>query len=81
MLKINSCDQSEFLPALGGIKCANKMMVGFNLIRRDVIIDLSTFDKNALDKLIETGKWIGYLEPFQKEIANQDAQYATSVQG
>lgn len=81
MLKINSCDQSEFLPALGGIKCANKMMVGFNLIRRDVRIDLSTFDKDALDKLIETGKWIGYLEPFQKENANQDAQYATSVQG
>lgn len=81
MLKINSCDQSEFLPALGGIKCANKMMVGFNLIRRDVRIDLSTFDKDALDELIGTGKWIGYLEPFQKENANQDAQYATSVQG
>ena len=81
MLKINSCDQSEFLPALGGVKCANKMMVGFNLIRRDVRIDLSTFDKDALDKLIEAGKWIGYLEPFQKENANQDAQYATSVQG
>ncbi|MDV3508955.1 hypothetical protein CMU89_17115 [Elizabethkingia anophelis] len=80
MLKRNACAAALLLPLLGGLYCANKRMVGFHLIGRNVEIDPMTFGKTELDTTISEGKLVGFLEPFSAENNNQEADYSTSVQ-
>lgn len=77
MLTIQNCASSN-IPRLGGLLCGEKLMIGFYLKKRGFLIDPETFDKAALDQLIQEDKLIGMIEFFSVEDADQDAGTATS---
>lgn len=80
MLKRNACAAALLIPLLGGLRCGNKRMVGFALIKRGVEIDPSTFGKTELDTLISEEKFIGMITPYNLDNNNQEADFATSTQ-
>lgn len=78
MKRIN-CSASELLPLLGGLHCKSGLLLGFALLRRDVSIDVDTFNKEALDTLIAEGKFIGVVDYSNAEDNNQDPQYSSTT--
>ncbi|AQX52418.1 hypothetical protein CMT89_08225 [Elizabethkingia anophelis] len=55
-------------------------MVGFNVFKRNVEIDPSTFGKTELDTLVSEEKFVGLISPYNLDNNNQDADFATSTQ-
>lgn len=78
MKRIN-CSASELLPLLGGLHCKAGLLLGFALLRRDVTINVDTFNKEALDDLIAAGQFIGVVNYSNAEDNNQDPQYSTTT--
>nr|DAY43023.1 MAG TPA: hypothetical protein [Caudoviricetes sp.] len=64
---------------LGGAFCGEKLVTGFALLDRRVEIDPATFNKTALDKIIQEDKFIGKISFFNVEDNDQEADYNTSV--
>lgn len=79
MLKQNFCGSAEMIARLGGAFCGEKLVTGFALLDRRVEIDPATFNKTALDKIIQEDKFIGKISFFNVEDNDQEADYNTSV--
>lgn len=79
MLKQSYCGSAEMIPRLGGTFCGEKLVTGFALLDRRVEIDPATFNKTALDKIIQEDKFIGKISFFNVEDNDQEADYNTSV--
>jgi len=79
MLKQKFCGSAEMIPRLGGRFCGEKLVTGFALLDRRVEIDPATFNKTALDRLIQEDKFIGKISFFNVEDNDQEADYNTSV--
>lgn len=73
------CNTTELIPRLGGLFCAEKLLVGFILKRKGFSIDPDAFIKSELDNLIKQDKLVGTVKFFTVENNNQEADYATSV--
>ena len=78
MLKQSFCGSAEMIARLGGAFCGEKLVTGFALLDRRVEIDPATFNKTALDKIIQEDKFIG-ISFFNVEDNDQEADYNTSV--
>ena len=81
MLLQNTCSVSLMTPKLGGLFCDEKAVVGFLLKRRGFEIDPATFDKTALDTLVQEEKLIGSISFFNAEDNDEEASYSTSITG
>ena len=81
MLLQNTCNVSLMTPKLGGLFCDEKAVVGFLLKRRGFEIDPATFDKEALDTLVQQEKLIGSISFFNAEDNDEEASYSTSITG
>ena len=81
MLLQNTCNVSLMTPKLGGLFCDEKAVVGFLLKRRGFEIDPATFDKEALDTLVQEEKLIGSISFFNAEDNDEEASYSTSITG
>lgn len=79
MLKQSFCGSAEMIARLGGAFCGEKLVTGFALLDRRVEIDPATFNKTALDKIIQEDKFIGKISFFNVEDNDQEADYNTSV--
>ena len=79
MLKKSFCGSAEMIARLGGAFCGEKLVTGFALLDRRVEIDPATFNKTALDKIIQEDKFIGKISFFNVEDNDQEADYNTSV--
>lgn len=79
MLKKSFCGLAEMIARLGGAFCGEKLVTGFALLDRRVEIDPATFNKTALDKIIQEDKFIGKISFFNVEDNDQEADYNTSV--
>ena len=79
MLKQSFCGSAEMIARLGGAFCGEKLVTGFALLDRRVEIDPATFNKTALDRLIQEDKFIGKISFFNVEDNDQEADYNTSV--
>ena len=79
MLKQSYCGSAEMIARLGGAFCGEKLVTGFALLDRRVEIDPATFNKTALDKIIQEDKFIGKISFFNVEDNDQEADYNTSV--
>lgn len=79
MLKQIYCGSAEMIARLGGATCGEKLVTGFALLHRSVEIDPATFNKKALDTLIQDDKFIGKISYFNVEDNDQEADYNTSV--
>ena len=79
MLKQSFCGSAEMIARLGGAFCGEKLVTGFALLDRRVEIDPVTFNKTALDKIIQEDKFIGKISFFNVEDNDQEADYNTSV--
>lgn len=79
MLKQKFCGSAEMIARLGGAFCGEKLVTGFALLDRRVEIDPATFNKTALDKIIQEDKFIGKISFFNVEDNDQEADYNTSV--
>ena len=79
MLKQSYCGSAEMIARLGGAFCGEKLVTGFALLDRRVEIDPVTFNKTALDRLIQEDKFIGKISFFNVEDNDQEADYNTSV--
>lgn len=79
MLKQSFCGSAEMIARLGGAFCGEKLVTGFALLDRRVEIDPATFNKAALDKIIQEDKFIGKISFFNVEDNDQEADYNTSV--
>lgn len=79
MLKQSFCGSAEMIARLGGAFCGEKLVTGFALLDRRVEIDPATFNKTALDRLIQEDKFIGKISFFNAEDNDQEADYNTSV--
>jgi len=79
MLKQSFCGSAEMIARLGGAFCGEKLVTGFALLERRVEIDPATFNKTALDKIIQEDKFIGKISFFNVEDNDQEADYNTSV--
>ena len=79
MLKQSFCGSAEMIARLGGAFCGEKLVTGFALLDRRVEIDPATFNKTALDKIIQEDKFIGKIYFFNVEDNDQEADYNTSV--
>ena len=79
MLKQSYCGSAEMIARLGGAFCGEKLVTGFALLDRRVEIDPATFNKTALDRLIQEDKFIGKISFFNAEDNDQEADYNTSV--
>ena len=79
MLKQSFCGSAEMIARLGGAFCGEKLVTGFALLDRRVEIDPTTFNKTALDKIIQEDKFIGKISFFNVEDNDQEADYNTSV--
>ena len=79
MLKQSFCGSAEMIARLGGAFCGEKLVTGFALLDRRVEIDPATFNKTALDKIIQEDKFIGKISLFNVEDNDQEADYNTSV--
>ena len=79
MLKQSFCGSAEMIARLGGAFCGEKLVTGFVLLDRRVEIDPATFNKTALDKIIQEDKFIGKISFFNVEDNDQEADYNTSV--
>ena len=79
MLKQSFCGSAEMIARLGGAFCGEKLVTGFALLDRRVEIDAATFNKTALDKIIQEDKFIGKISFFNVEDNDQEADYNTSV--
>lgn len=81
MLLQNTCNVSLMTPKLGGLFCDEKAVVGFLLKRRGFEIDPATFNKTALDTLVQEEKLIGSISFFNAEDNDEEASYSTSITG
>ena len=81
MLLQNTCNVSLMTPKLGGLFCDEKAVVGFLLKRRGFEIDPATFNKTALDTLVQEEKLIGSVSFFNAEDNDEEASYSTSITG
>ena len=81
MLLQNTCNVSLMTPKLGGLFCDEKAVVGFLLKRRGFEIDPGTFNKTALDTLVQEEKLIGSISFFNAEDNDEEASYSTSITG
>ena len=81
MLLQNTCNVSLMTPKLGGLFCDEKAVVGFLLKRRGFEIDPATFNKKALDTLVQEEKLIGSISFFNAEDNDEEASYSTSITG
>ena len=81
MLLQNTCNVSLMTPKLGGLFCDEKAVVGFLLKRRGFEIDPATFNKKALDTLVQQEKLIGCISFFNAEDNDEEASYSTSITG
>ena len=81
MLIQNTCNVSLMTPKLGGLFCDEKAVVGFLLKRRGFEIDPATFNKTALDTLVQEEKLIGSISFFNAEDNDEEASYSTSITG
>ena len=81
MLLQNTCNVSLMTPKLGGLFCDEKAVVGFLLKRRGYEIDPATFNKTALDRLVQEEKLIGSISFFNAEDNDEEASYSTSITG
>jgi hypothetical protein len=81
MLYEVKCGLSDLIARLGGMFCDGKQIVGFNLYTRDVKRDMATFNKTALDEIIQQDKFIGCVKFFTAENAYEDPTFATSAMG
>ena len=81
MLLQNTCNVSLMTPKLGGLFCDEKAVVGFLLKRRGFEIDPATFNKAAIDKLVQEEKLIGSISFFNAEDNDEEASYSTSITG
>lgn len=81
MLRQNTCNVSLMTPKLGGLFCDEKAVVGFLLKRRGFEIDPATFNKTALDTLVQEEKLIGSISFFNAEDNDEEASYSTSITG
>ena len=81
MLLQNTCNVSLMTPKLGGLFCDEKAVVGFLLKRRGFEIDPATFNKTALDALVQQEKLIGSISFFNAEDNDEEASYSTSITG
>ena len=81
MLLQNTCNVSLMTPKLGGLFCDEKAVVGFLLKRRGYEIDPATFNKTALDTLVQEEKLIGSISFFNAEDNDEEASYSTSITG
>lgn len=81
MLLQNTCKVSLMTPKLGGLFCDEKAVVGFLLKRRGFEIDPATFNKTALDALVQEEKLIGSISFFNAEDNDEEASYSTSITG
>ena len=79
MLKQSFCGSAEMIARLGGAFGGEKVVTGFALLDRRVEIDPATFNKTALDKIIQEDKFIGKISFFNVEDNDQEADYNTSV--
>lgn len=79
MLKQSFCGSAEMIARLGGAFCGEKLVTGFALLDRREEIDPATFNKTALDKIIQEDKFIGKISFFNVEDNDQEADYNTSV--
>ena len=79
MLKQSFCGSAEMIARLGGAFCGEKLVTGFALLDRRVEIDPATFNKTALDRIIQEDKFIGKISFFNVEDNDQEADYNTSV--
>ena len=79
MLKQSFCGSAEMIARLGGAFCGEKLVTGVALLDRRVEIDPATFNKTALDKIIQEDKFIGKISFFNVEDNDQEADYNTSV--
>nr|DAW61563.1 MAG TPA: hypothetical protein [Caudoviricetes sp.] len=79
MIKKSFCGSAEMIARLGGAFCGEKLVTGFALLDRRVEIDPATFNKTALDRLIQEDKFIGKISFFNVEDNDQEADYNTSV--
>lgn len=79
MLKQSFCGSAEMIARLGGAFCGEKLVTGFAFLDRRVEIDPATFNKTALDKIIQEDKFIGKISFFNVEDNDQEADYNTSV--
>ena len=71
-LTLKKCGYSAAVAHLGGLQCDEKQVLGYILLDKSVLIDPSTFDKDAMDLLIQAGKWIGTLTFESAEDSNSD---------
>lgn len=81
MLLRNTCNVSLMTPKLGGLFCDEKAVVGFLLKRRGFEINPATFNKAALDTLVQEEKLIGSISFFNAEDNDEEASYSTSITG
>ena len=81
MLLQNTCNVSLMTPKLGGLFCDEKAVVGFLLKRRGYEIYPATFNKTALDTLVQEEKLIGSISFFNAEDNDEEASYSTSITG
>lgn len=81
MLEKNKCNSVVSTARLGGLFCDEKPIVGFMLKKKGYSIDPASFDKDALDLLIQEDKMIGMISYFSVENNDEDAAFATSGTG
>lgn len=81
MLTIKKCNAEEQVARLGGQFCDEDQVSGFMLADRTVRIDPATFNKTALDGLIQQDKLIGTVKFFSAEDADVDPNFTDSSTG
>jgi len=74
MLKQSFCGSAEMIARLGGAFCGEKLVTGFALLDRRVEIDPATFNKTALDKIIQEDKFIEEVEVDYSELDYEKAK-------